>query len=738
MTSQERGPVTFKFIGRQADGVKHMQRGRKILGMLKENLYEGANLNQGKFQIEFEETPGAPRTVITAYTWDDRDLVVIDTALISFEREEERAEDYFPDMWVGCRIDSMVTEFSTAKGAPFCEPRIPPALLMYMWEPPGSAAETAVERATLASGAQGLTTQVCGRHALASVAVDRSHGSYPIGNTWSCPTPAHATTGDTSVQTILALDLWENPEDGYTPIQDGKFTLPEGCASFSGAPGDCFICFNVNEGLDTVVPLTNGPVFFTDPESGDEFWAGQFLAGSPTAYFTDHGLYHLSGSFAWDSKFAPDADPDSIPDDNLWEQCFILDPDDQPNTFETARPYSTFAGRFPGGFPIEDPPTDWSFPGQVQSGKYALKICLIHESCCGFAEPNIFLTSSVAGFVASCTVEIRLGKPFGFSATAGGVVPGRQLTVRGKFLINGSGSFFRSITPYGFYGLFGASEDLRSDATDNNTTNGPCNPNSEENWFRDGMLIDVQGGSVTREGEYWLEDSDEYAYNTWPGYTDIPFDLSAQVLDCGNGIICIPPPLDCDNPSAPCNEFLYNIGQGGPGLTSVYPEHVIHMTGVVLCIDPNTVRFKGQPNPWKEDPLDPTSASIPRPVRIQVINTCIAAGSECEPLGNGVIYWVDVNTPDVGKPFALGEVVYIVAVPRPGPGQSSGGHVVIEKVSSSSPNQNGKLFNESNLICPGTIGKETLYRKIGFDEVVCTHSVEHIKVFRGVATKNQD
>lgn len=721
MSSQERGPIRIRCIGPQRKCYEHLQRARKILGTLKENIDLGANLGQGKLQIEFEETPGAPRTVITAYTWEHDDLVVIDTSLIEEEREEERGDEYFPYFWMGVRL------LSVNEGA-VCAAALTPSVGLYVWEPPGSAAKSAKDRAILgSSGIEAIKTQVVGRSGQGGIGPQLSHGSYPIGNDTGCPTPAHGTTGDGSVQTILAFQLFRNLDDSNYELlreADGSLKLPASCqVNQSG----CIDCYNKALGLTDAdgfqdLCLRDERPDYSTAQGGSGVAQLDFL-GTPAVHFTDHGMYHLAGPFAWDQKFPLDTPPDDIPDDNIWEQVVILDPDDAKKTFDVSRPYSTIAGRVAGGCIIDDPPEDWSLKGKVQGGNYVAKIDVFTEVCCG--NPPTFTPLAKTfevGMEAVVEFEIRLGKQLGFSLRTGTIEPGRTLTVRGKFVVNGASNVFRSLLPYGFYNLFGGSPDLRPDA-ETSTLSGPCNPNSDDNWVRDGLKINILGGSITREPEYWLEDDEDYAYNTWPGYTDVPFDLGSHAIDCGTSLICIDPPIDCSVPSAPCSNFLYTK-QGSPNAD--YPEHVIHMTGIVICIDPNTPSLSGFLNPWREIPSDPFSAPIDRPVIIQIVNSCVASGSECEPLGNGSTFFVQVLESSIGQPFANGEEVYVLAIPTTG---SLGAGVFIEKLGASNF-QNSKAFNQLNLICPDSPGHRQLLGRIGA-EVECQHGVEVVTTYLG-------
>ena len=684
---------------------------RTRLAHLQLRVRLGADANLGMGRHVWHEPTGE---VITAITRPGHDEVWIE-ASNGAKEEEEKKPLYIPYLWVGARIKEGTAPCTSAEGV------LSPEVHLFMWEPPDSAPESARLRSQGPGRTRaGLTTQVVGAvYSARGLACDLGMGTKPIGDASAFESPSVSA----AVGSVPTTRLFRSTCDDQEIVLRGEDSF--GSTDGIYVPSCCR-------------PIETFTIFFTQQctrytptcfaVSGTAVDPGTDIAGIPVGHLATDAIHYTDSGLifsAFGISFDPEQDLDDPNPDKAWGQTIYVDPDDPVKQFDTSRPYHFFAGfvseTVPLGFPGVAP--TWSLPGEVLPGNYVLKVCMSGYPCCN---PFPF---GKGGGGATIEIEVRLGKQ-----------PGRTLTTTFEVLVGGQSLTFKNLVPYGWFGGF-ALDDIRDfksfDA-------GPNNPNDENNWWRDALLIDGATGGVAVEEEYWLdgklENDQFYEIETYPGFFDKPFNVNSYPSDfCETcELECIPEPITC--PGGPCSDFLYAPVETFSG-TLRYPTHLIFHRAIVICIEPADGNCRVDVNPFTGE-IDPYLGRN-KPQRIQIVNNCSTPGpnkvGSCEPLGNGGVFnvsfdasvWSDFTA---AHEWQLGDVVFITG--------TQSGEVFIAP--EGAPEIASNIFLNSTLICPGLPDDGSpqdtrdggphgqLLDSLGINETACVNGVEVVTEYLGV------
>ncbi len=695
---------------------------RKRLAQLQLRVRLGAESNLGMGRHVWHEADGV---VITAITRPGHDEIWIE-ASVGAKEEEEKKEEYIPSLWIGVRIVPDTAQCPQPEGTAETEVRL------WIWEPPDSAPQSARDR-TQGPGKTraGVTTQHVGAmFDVTTIACNIGMGTKPGGDSGALEggkPPGSPGVGSVPMTRFINLTNCDDQEitllDPNVPLGGGLFAdgiyVPTCCLPITPANGgSCGVwipfCFSQPGTVREDIQDAEGAV---DPNSDVGLNILHF--SSYGVQYTDSGLVYLQFPYAYD----PLQDPDNPDPDSMWGEVAYIDPEDTVHKFEETLPFQFYGGQVTGRFntlgrnPSAVVPS-WQLKGIPLPGRYVVKCNLIGYPCCA---PFPF---GKGGGGATIELEVRLGKE-----------GGRQVTQRFEFEINGQTGLFRNMAPYGFF--VGTVEDPRD--TDNSSSDfGPCNPNDENNWWRDALIIDVVGGGIAIEEEYWLDgklEGDEfYQIETFPGVVDTPFDINSDNGDfCGTcDLQCIDPPLAC---VTGCSDFHF-LPVGG----IFYPAHVIFHRAILICIEPADGNCRIDENPFTGEP-DPYLGRN-KPTRIQIVNNCSTGANQvaqCEPLGQGSTHNVatDISiwsTFTAEHEWQLGDVVYVAA--------TTANNVFI--VPENAPEIASPLFLNT-LICPSVSADGTplatrdggphgqFLESLGIDETKCLNGAEVVTKYLGVA-----
>ena len=681
--------------------------GRKRLAQLQLRIRLGADTNLGMGKQVWQETTGE---VITAITRPGHDEVWIESSPGAKE-EEERKDLYIPYLWIGARIKA---------GTALCTPHEltgSPEVRLWVWEPANSAPESARLRSQGPGASRaGATQQHVGpMYDGSSLNCSLGMGTKPGGDATALTTPSvSSAVGSVPMTRLFELVNCDDQEivlltgDGFTDLFNDGIYVPTciGAPLDPGDPGPCkvwlpfdfpvlrFVANQVQQAMAAVHP---------DAEAGFNI----VHSSTYSCQYTDSGLVYLEYPYAYD----PLQNLDEPDPDLMWGQVVYMDPEDPIHNFTETLPFAFFGGVVTDTFtPIDQGHVapSWQLQGVPLPGNYVVQVAMNGYPCCD-AFPF-----GKGGGGATIELEVRLGRE-----------PGRTLTTRYEFQINGQSGTFRARLPYGWYGGFSL-DDIRVFDTDNE---GPCKPTDDNNWWADSLLIDVASGGVQIEEGYFMDgtrpEDSFFEIETYPGFLDKPFDQAAWDNDfCGTcDFTCITGPLNC--PSDPCSDFLFLPTASG----QVYPAHLIFHRAILICIEPvdgncrQDVDFLGNPDPY---------IGRNKPTRIQIVNNCASAGpnqvGDCEPLGNGGT-WNIVTDESTWSTFTaehdwqLGDTVFVSAT------QSNNVFIAPENA----PELASNLFINSSLICPGLLAHEQFLASLGISETVCLDGVEVVTEYLGVA-----
>jgi len=710
--------IKWRWYGNFTPG--HIEQTRSIQKIARNRLAQlqlrvrlGSDVNLGMGRHVWHEANGV---VITAITRPGHDEVWIE-ASPGAKVEEERKDKYFPYLWVGARIKAGTATCTDSGGS------VSPEVHIFMWEPPDSAPESA-RLMTQGPGQTraGMTTQVVGAVLNApNLGCDLGMGTKPIGDTAAIQSPSISSAVG-SVPTTRSFRTFSCDDQEIVLHGDDSFGSTDGIYVASCCrPAEDFQ-FN----FQTCTRYRAHCLLF----SGTSVDPGNELAGEPVNHLATDSIHYTDSGLIFSAlgvSFDPLQDLDDPDPDNSWGETIYVDPDDPVKQFTESRPYAFFAGAVTETESTEflGPAPTWSLKGTVLPGNYVLKVCMSGYPCC-----NPFPTGKGGGG-ATIEIEVRLGKE-----------PGRTLTTTYEVVIAAQSSTFKNLVPYGWFGGF-ALDDIRDFKTFNA---GPCNPNDEDNWWHDALLIDGASGGIQVEPDYWLDgklpDDKFYEIETYPGFFDKPFDINSWESDfCETcDFECIDPPIDCDANDSPCSAFFIQPIDTPSG-TQSYPAYLIFHRAIVICINPvgGNCRFDedafGNPDPY---------IGRNKPTRVQIVNNCSTPGpnqvGDCEPLGNGSIFnistderaWSEVTA---AHKWELGDVVFVT-------GTNSNNVFIAPE---GAPEIASNLFINSNLICPtlddGGVAKDTdgngphgdFLASLGIEATQCVNGVEIVTRYLGEA-----